>query len=173
MTGPASAYDVVIIGSGLNSLVCAALLTGKGKRVCVLDRADVAGGCIRTETLTAPGFQHDTLSTLYPLFVTSPYFKQLEPLLGAQGVRFLNSPAPTAVVLPDGRSLIFTTDREANVAAMEACRPGDGEAYRQAMAEVEANAPLIFGLLGAELWTLATARLLADRAVSQGSSRGR
>jgi len=168
MTKPPGAYDVVIIGSGLNSLVCAALLTAKGKRVCVLERADVAGGCIRTESLTAPGFLHDTLSTLYPLFVTTPYFKDLEPLLAAQGVRFLNSPAPTAVVLPDGRSLIFTTDREANVAAMEAAHPGDGAAYREAMAEVEANAPLIFGLLGAELWTFGTARLLAGEIWRRG-----
>jgi len=168
MTGSVGAYDVVIIGSGLNSLVCAALLTGKGKRVCVLERADVAGGCIRTEAVTAPGFLHDTLSTLYPLFVTTPYFKDLEPLLAAQGVRFLNSAAPTAVVLPDGRSLIFTTDRTANVAAMEAAHPGDGAAYCQAMAEVEANAPLIFGLLGAELWTFATARLLAGEIWRRG-----
>jgi len=160
VTKLASAFDVVVIGSGLNSLVCAALLTGKGKRVCVLERADVAGGCIRTEALTAPGFLHDTLSTLYPLFVTTPYFKDIEPVLAAEGVRFLNSAAPTAVVLPDGRSLIFTTDREANVAAMEACRAGDGAAYRKAMMDVEANAPLIFGVLGAELWTWATVKLL-------------
>ncbi len=158
---PAGAYDVIVIGSGLNSLVCAALLTAKGKRVCVLERADVAGGCIRTEALTAPGFLHDTLSTLYPLFVTTPYFKGLEPALAAQGVRFLNSPAPTAVVLPDGRSLIFTTDREANAAAMDRCRAGDGAAYRRAMADVEANASLIFGVLGADLWTWATVKLLA------------
>ncbi len=161
MAKPADAHDVVIIGSGLNSLVCAVLLTRKGKRVCVLERADVAGGCIRTEALTAPGFRHDTLSTLYPLFVTTPYFKDLEPALTAEGVRFLNCAAPTAVLLPDGRSLIFTTDRQANVAAMEACRPGDGAAYRRAMVDVETNAALIFGVLGAELWTWATVKLLA------------
>jgi phytoene dehydrogenase-like protein len=168
MTGPDGAYDVVLIGSGLNSLVCAALLTRKGKRVCVLERADVAGGCIRTEALTLPGFLHDTLSTLYPLFVTTPYFKDLEPVLAAKGVRFLNSPCPTAVVLPDGASLIFRCDRNANITAMEALHPGDGVAYAHAMAEVEANAPLIFGVLGAELWTFATLKLLVREICKRG-----
>ena len=65
-------YDVVIVGSGINSLVCAALLARRGRKVCVLERNDVAGGCIRTEELTQPGFRHDTLSTLYPLFVRRP-----------------------------------------------------------------------------------------------------
>jgi phytoene dehydrogenase-like protein len=60
----ASIFDVVIVGSGINSLVCAALLGKKGLRVCVLERAETLGGCIRTEELTVPGFRHDTLSTL-------------------------------------------------------------------------------------------------------------
>ena len=45
---PMDSFDIVIIGSGINSLVCAAMLTRKGKRVCVLERNAVAGGCIRT-----------------------------------------------------------------------------------------------------------------------------
>ncbi|MFX5793702.1 NAD(P)-binding protein [Acinetobacter baumannii] len=35
----------------MNSLVGAALLARRGKRVLVLERNDRAGGCIRTETL--------------------------------------------------------------------------------------------------------------------------
>jgi len=154
-------YDVVIIGSGINSLVCGALLALKGRTVCVLERADVAGGCIRTESLTAPGFLHDTLSTLYPLFVTAPHFAILGPALAAKGVVFLNSKTPTAVVLPDGGSLIFSCDRDANAAALDRLSPGDGAAYRRAMGEIEAAAPLIFGILGSELWTWRTLRRLA------------
>lgn len=153
-------HDVVIIGSGINALVCGAALALKGKRVCLLEREDVAGGCIRTEELTVPGFRHDTLSTLYPLFVTAPHFATLAPLLADAGARFVNGDAPTAVLLPDGRSLIFGRDRAANAAAMDALSPGDGAAYVRAMQDIENGAGLIFGLLGGELWRWATLRLL-------------
>jgi len=153
-------YDVVVIGSGINALVCGAALALKGKRVCLLEREEVAGGCIRTEQLTVPGFRHDTLSTLYPLFVTSPHFPVFEPLLAAAGARFVNGDWPTAVVLPDGRSLMFGRDRAANAAAMDALHPGDGASYVRAMRAIETGAPLIFGLLGGELWRWATLRLL-------------
>ncbi|NOX52604.1 MAG: FAD-dependent oxidoreductase, partial [Gammaproteobacteria bacterium] len=47
-----SAYDFVIVGSGINSLICAALLAKSGKSVVVLERNDRPGGCIRSEELT-------------------------------------------------------------------------------------------------------------------------
>jgi phytoene dehydrogenase-like protein len=136
-------------------------------RVRVLERNASLGGCIRTEELTVPGFRHDTLSTLYPLFVSAPHFADLKGPLAKQGVRFLNSSMPTAVLRPDGSSLVFHTSREANVEAMERCCCGDGEAYRRAMAAVEARAGLTFGLLGRELWRLSTARLLVRHVWTQ------
>lgn len=69
-------YEFVIVGSGMNSLVCAALLAKAGKKVIVLERNDRLGGCIRTEELF-PGFTHDVLSSSYPLFVTSPAYEAL------------------------------------------------------------------------------------------------
>ena len=53
--------DVVIVGSGINSLVAAALLARRGQRVLVLERNDRFGGCIRTDEVTRPGFKHDVL----------------------------------------------------------------------------------------------------------------
>lgn len=164
----ADTWDVVIVGSGINALVCAALLAKAGRKVCVLERNDVAGGCIRTEALTAPGFIHDTLSTLYPLFVTTPHFAALEGPLAANGARFVNSDTPTAVLLPDGRSLILRRDRAANIAALEACAPGDGAAYDRAMGGIINGAPLIFGLLGGDVWSWQTARLLLAQARIRG-----
>lgn len=168
MRGGTAAWDVIIIGSGINALVCGAMLSRKGKRVLLLERNAVAGGCIRTEELTQPSFLHDTLSTLYPLFVTAPHFPQLEPELARHGARFVNTTTPTAVLLPDGRSLIFGTDRAANAASLERCAVGDGDAYRRAMAEIEAAAPITFGLLGNELWSAATAKLLARQSWARG-----
>src|SRR5262249_30722452 len=115
-----SRYDVVIVGSGINSLVCGALLAKRGRHVCILERAAVLGGCIRTEELTVSGFKHDTLSTLYPLFVTAPHFKLLKDDLAQHGATFVNGELPTAVLRSDGSSLIFSRAREQNAARLEA-----------------------------------------------------
>ncbi|MFT6891543.1 MAG: phytoene dehydrogenase-like protein, partial [Halioglobus sp.] len=53
-----STFDYVIVGSGINSLCCAALLSKKGHSVCVLERNKYFGGCIRTDEITLPGFRH-------------------------------------------------------------------------------------------------------------------
>jgi phytoene dehydrogenase-like protein len=156
--------DVIVVGSGINSLVCAVVLARSGLRVCILERNQTLGGCIRTEELTQPGFRHDTLSTLYPLFVSAPHYAELKGLLAKQGLRFVNTRTPTAVLRPDDSSLVFHTSREANVEELERCAAGDGEAYRRAMHSVEESAGLTFSLLGRELWTLSTARLLARHA---------
>ncbi|MBB4613370.1 phytoene desaturase family protein [Novosphingobium taihuense] len=160
--------DFVIIGSGINALVCGATLALRGHSVLLLEREERPGGCIRTEELTLPGFLHDTLSTLYPLFLTAPHYAELGPELARHGLVFRNCATPTAVVQPDGASLIFHTDRAANMAALNACSPGDGEAYARAMAEVERMAPLVFGLLGGRLWSWQTIRLLLGEARRQG-----
>ena len=161
-------YDVVVVGSGINSLVCAALLALKGRRVCVLERNDVAGGCIRTEELTQPGFRHDTLSTLYPLFVSAAHFPSLKDELARYGATFLGCATPTAVLLPDGRSLVYSTDRDANVVSLESAAPGDGNALRSALEEVEHESELVNGLLGREFWNGVTARMLIARAWRSG-----
>lgn len=151
MSGSAT-FDVVIVGSGINSLVCAALLARRGRRVCVLEREASLGGCIRTEQLTQPGFRHDTLSTLYPLFVTAPHFPQLKDELAHYGARFCNCATPTGVLLPEG-AVVFHTDRNRNIATLDALSSGDGEAYARAMQDVEQHSRMTFGLLGNPLWT--------------------
>src|SRR5262249_16794236 len=136
-------FDVVIVGSGINSLVCAAMLVRKGKRVCVLERNAVAGGCIRTGEVTVPGFRHDLFSMSYPLFVMSPHYPLRKAGLEAGGLKFVSGGMPTGVVLPDGRSLVFSQSRDENVATLNAVSPGDGDAYRAAMAVHAAVAPAV------------------------------
>ena len=71
-------FDAVFVGSGINSLVGAALLAREGWSVCVLERNDVAGGCIRTSTdLTLPGFTHEVLASWHPLFTGSAAYAEL------------------------------------------------------------------------------------------------
>ncbi len=63
-------FDYIIVGSGINALVAAAMLGKKGKRVAVLERNPEIGGCLRTEEITAPGFVHDVIATTMVLFLT-------------------------------------------------------------------------------------------------------
>ncbi len=152
MSTPRQDYDFVIVGSGINALVCAALLGQRGHRVCILERNDRIGGCIRTEECILPGFRHDVFSQWYPLFVLSPAYAELGDALHRHGLEFAHTERPTASLLPDDSGFVLQRDRAANVAAMEALGANDGERYAAAMAFVEANAELTFAALGEELW---------------------
>lgn len=163
-----TAYDVVVVGSGINSLVCAAELSLRGRRVLVLEREDTAGGCIRTEEATLPGFRHDLFAMSYPLFVTTPFYQQHEARLAREGVRMVRPRYPTGVLLPDGRSLLLAADHSANVAAFSALAKKDGEGFAAAMAEIERNAPLFFGMLGNEPYSRPTAAMLARHGWKHG-----
>ena len=160
--------DHIIVGSGINALVAAALLGRKGHRVLLLERNDRIGGCIRTDAITAPGFVHDVMATTFVLFVTSPAYAELSGELGRRGVVFAHSPTPTGVLLPDGRSAILRMDRAANVAAFEALAAGDGAAFAREIDAMGGDLPLIFGLLGGPLWSRATVKLVAREAWRRG-----
>ncbi|MFT4644170.1 MAG: phytoene dehydrogenase-like protein, partial [Planctomycetota bacterium] len=51
-------YDVVIIGAGVSGLTSAALLSKAGLSVCVLDKAQHAGGYL--QGFTRKGFRFDS-----------------------------------------------------------------------------------------------------------------
>ena len=152
-------YDVVFVGSGINSLVGAALLARGGKRVLVLERNDYLGGAIRTEEITEPGFVHEVFSSWHPLFLGSAAYAELAEELGARGVEYLNTELPTASLFPDGSSAFLTTSHEANVEELERLAPGDGEAWRRVVGQFMPTADLAFGVLGTELWSSSGAGL--------------
>jgi phytoene dehydrogenase-like protein len=163
-----AAADHIIVGSGINALVAAAVLARKGYRVVVLERNDRIGGCIRTDAITEPGFIHDVMATTFVLFITSPAYAALGADLAARGLAFAHAAAPTGVLLPDGRSAVLRMDRGANVAAFDALAAGDGAAFARALDGMGGDLPLIFALLGGALWSRATAKLLAREAWRRG-----
>jgi phytoene dehydrogenase-like protein len=160
--------DHIIVGSGINALVCAAILAGKGAKVLVLERNDRIGGCIRTEEITAPGFVHDVMATTFVLFTTGPAYAALGKDLARHGVEFCNTDTPTGVLRPDGSYLIQRMDQAANIAAFNAAAAGDGDRYGRDVGEIGKNAGLLFGLLGGGLWSWPTLRLLAGEAWRRG-----
>lgn len=162
------AADYVIVGSGINALVCAAMLAGKGAKVLVLERNDRIGGCILTDEITAPGFVHDVMATTFVLFTTGPAYAVLGKDLARHGLVFCNTDTPTGVLRPDGSYLIQRTDHETNIAAFNAAAQGDGDQYGHDVGEIGKNAGLLFGLLGGGLWSRPTLKLLAREAWRRG-----
>ncbi len=146
-------HDAVLIGSGVNSLACAALLARAGWRVCVLERNDWLGGAIKTEELTRPGFLHDTFSAWHPLWVGGAAHAELGAELGERGLEYLNTDFPTASLHPDGSAAFLLRSADGNAAEFDGYAAGDGEAWRRVLAAFFPNADLAFGLLGTELWS--------------------
>lgn len=146
-------YDVVFVGSGINSLAGAALLAKAGKRVAILERNDYLGGAIKTAEITKPGFAHEVFSSWHPLFVSSAAYEELAPELTARGVEYLNTALPTATALPDGSSAFMTTSHEDNVAEFSRHASVDGQAWGDTVAAFMPNADLAFGVLTTELWS--------------------
>ena len=163
-----TAADHIIVGSGINALVAAALLGRKGHRVLVLERNERIGGCIRTEAITEPGFVHDVLATTFVLFITSPAYAALAEDLGKRGLEFAHAATPSGVLLPDGRAAVIRMDRAANAAAFEALAEGDGASYLADLDRLGPDLGLIFSLLGGQLWSWPTAKLLGREAWRRG-----
>jgi phytoene dehydrogenase-like protein len=145
--------DYLIVGSGVNSLVAAAMLGKKGRKVLVLERNESIGGCIRTEEVTAPGFIHDVMATTFVLFLLSPAYGAIGKDLEARGLEFAHSDWPTGVLRPDGTHAIFARDRARNIAMLESLSPGDGAAFSRQMDDLGADSPFLFALLGGSLWS--------------------
>jgi phytoene dehydrogenase-like protein len=145
-------YDAVAIGSGINSLVAAALLARAGWRVCVLEQNDWLGGAIRTAEITEPGFVHEVFACWHPLFTGSAAYAELKDDLERRGVEYLNTELPTATLFPDGESRFLTTSHGDNVAAL-------GPGWATTVERFMPNADLAFGVLSTELWSRDGARL--------------
>ncbi|MEP6730176.1 MAG: NAD(P)/FAD-dependent oxidoreductase [bacterium] len=151
IVGMSHAYDAVIIGSGHNALVSAAYLTRAGWKVLVLEANDRAGGLVRTEALTLPGFVHDTYSAAHPLFITGPAFADLGKELAANGLEYINTDLPTGVSFPDGRTAVFSRAVDANVAEFDRLHAGDGAAFADMLAEFNPFVNDVFSLFNLEI----------------------
>lgn len=94
-------YDCLVIGGGHNGLVCAAYLARAGRKVCVLERRHVLGGCATTEELW-PGYKISTAAYVISLFQTQ-IIRELQ--LKEHGLKILPRSPSSFTPLPDGRSL--------------------------------------------------------------------
>jgi phytoene dehydrogenase-like protein len=110
-----------VIGSGPNGLAGAIALARAGLEVEVREAEPEIGGGLRSDELTLPGFVHDVCSSIHPLAVASPFFRELE-----LDVDWVHPDAPAAHPFDDGTALVLERDFDATAATLGR----DEEAYR-------------------------------------------
>lgn len=123
--------EVVVVGGGHNSLVCAAYLAKAGLEVVVLEAGATIGGNTRTEELTLPGFAHDSCSSAHVLIQGNPLIRDDElGLVADQGLRYLTT--DPAVVMPqaDGDVLVVRPDIDATCDELARWSASDAAAFR-------------------------------------------
>lgn len=142
-------YDNIFIGSGINSLVGAALLAKSGKKVLLLERSNYFGGCIKSKKVE--NCTIDLFSTAYPLLLTSKAYELLAKDLEEEGIEFISNDKPTATILNNGESFILYKDRAKNIENLNKLSSGDGDTYNSYLQFIEKNADFLFTLLSSEL----------------------
>src|SRR5215831_16555383 len=100
-------FDVIIIGAGHNGLVSAAYLARAGRRVLVLERRELVGGCAVTEEIW-PGYRVSTAAYLASLLqdriVTELELRRFGYRVDAKDPAFFS-------VFPDGQHFFMWQDR--------------------------------------------------------------
>jgi phytoene dehydrogenase-like protein len=177
-TGPGSTrnnggvmpYDAVVIGAGVNGLAAALHLASKGWKVVVLERADMAGGAVKTREMTLPGFRHDLYAMNLSLFAGSPFFATHRERLVAQGLAFVSAERCFATAYPDGSWLGVEKNPKANAERIAALSAADAERWRAMTATFAQDAPHIFALLGTPLPSWRALRVLFSAWRARGTA---
>ncbi|RMF43475.1 MAG: NAD(P)/FAD-dependent oxidoreductase [Planctomycetota bacterium] len=118
-------YDCIVIGGGHNGLIAAAYLARAGRKVCVLERREVIGGCSATEELW-PGYRVSTAAYVLSLLLPE-IIRELD--LQRHGLRILPRNPSSFTPTLEGRSLMLGPDREFNQRQIAPFSERDAAAY--------------------------------------------
>ncbi len=158
----------VVIGSVPNGLAGAIELARAGLEVEVHEAAPRLGGGMRSEELTLPGFVHDVCSSIHPLAIGSPFFRELDLDLD-----WVQPDAPAAHPFDDGTALVLARGLDETAEQLGA----DAGPYRKLVAPLVEGWPYpyslrgLFDLRGSVREALAAARPLAESTFSQDRNR--
>src|SRR5216684_273725 len=117
--------DVIIIGGGHNGLVTAAYLARAGKKVLVLERRELVGGCAVTEEIW-PGYRVATGAYLSSLLLER-IVRELE--LERYGYQVDAKDPAFFSIFPDGRHFFMWQERARTLAEIARYSRRDAEVY--------------------------------------------
>ena len=136
-------FDAIIIGGGHNGLVTAAYLARAGRKVVVLERRELVGGCSVTEEIW-PGFRVSTAAYLASLLqeriVRELELKRFGYVIDAKDPAFFSA-------FPDGRHFFMWQDEHKTLAEIAKFSKRDAEIYPAYEQHLEKLAQVVESLL--------------------------
>jgi len=117
--------DAVVVGSGPNGLVAAAVLARHGWRVLLLEAKDRPGGALYSLESTLPGYVHDVGAAFFPFAQDSPAFRALD--LAGTGMEWRGGRYESSHPAPDGTCASIARDPDLTAASFGM----DGDAWRR------------------------------------------
>jgi phytoene dehydrogenase-like protein len=136
-------YDSIIVGGGHNGLVAAAYLARGGRKVLVLERRELLGGCAVTEEIW-PGYRISTAAYLTSL-LQERIVQDLE--LARFGYRVDAKDPAFFSAFPDGRHFFMWQDRAKTLAEIAKFSTHDAEVYPAYEDQLERLSKVVEGLL--------------------------
>jgi phytoene dehydrogenase-like protein len=138
-----SKYDAIIIGGGHNGLVAAAYLARANKKILVLERRELVGGCAVTEEVW-PGYRVSTGAYLSSL-LQERIVRELE--LERFGYRVDAKDPAFFSAFPDGRHFFMWQDRARTLHEIAKFSQRDADVYAAYEDHLERLSQVVDGLL--------------------------
>jgi phytoene dehydrogenase-like protein len=107
----------------------------------------LAGGCVRTAEITAPGFLHDVFATNLSAFRGSDLMKQFGPELTQRGFEFAFAEKAFCSVFPDGDVIGVTTSADETLGNLAHHSMADAQTWRSLLKEFEQIGAAVLGVL--------------------------